>query len=339
MQQFADQQKKYEEMQLRNEEQMKLMRDLVLSQREAASTNTAAPAPATVATPNFQAFDSATELWTDYLSRFETFTAAHSVSAEKLPQVFLTNQNATTYKLLSNLAGQETPSKSVNELDMDQIKQYMKQQFDPKRFIVRERFRFWSDMKRKPGESVLELSARIRQAAVTCDFPTITDPLDEALRTRFICSVNNEAVLKALFKVKADELTFTRAVELATEVEEAAKVAKETVFGQRTAPQLVNKVPTSSTKPTAKKVPALNSDTKCYRCGKSSHLANVCRYKETVCNFCHKKGHLEVVCQKKLRSSSAKNEKQLKRIETVKFHHRDSKNAASYLYRIKKGFS
>ena len=56
----------------------------------------------------------------------------------------------------------------------------------------------WSK-NRKPGETIQELVARIRQDAVTCDFTSIKDPLDEALRTRFICSVNNEAVLKALF--------------------------------------------------------------------------------------------------------------------------------------------
>ena len=77
-------------------------------------------------------------------------------------------------------------------------------------------------MKRKPGKTILELSARIRQAAATCDFQSIDDPLDEALRIRFICSVNNEAVLKALFKVGADELTFTRAVAIAAETEDAA---------------------------------------------------------------------------------------------------------------------
>ena len=78
-------------------------------------------------------------------------------------------------------------------------------------------------MQRKPGESVLELAARIRQAAASCNFTAIKDPLDEALRTRFICSITNEAVLKALFKVKDNELTFSRAVEIAVETEDAPK--------------------------------------------------------------------------------------------------------------------
>ena len=60
----------------------------------------------------------------------------------------------------------------------------------------------------KPGEAIMELAARIRQAAVTCNFTAIKDPLDESLRTRFICSINNEAVLKARFTVKEDNLPF-----------------------------------------------------------------------------------------------------------------------------------
>ena len=66
-------------------------------------------------------------------------------------------------------------------------------------------------MKRKPGETIPELASRIRQDAATCDFQSIKDPLDEALRTKFICSVDNEAVLKTLFKLKDDELKFSNA--------------------------------------------------------------------------------------------------------------------------------
>jgi len=57
--------------------------------------------------------------------------------------------------------------------------------------------------------------------------------LDEALRTRFICSVNNEAVLKALFKMKADELDVTTAIQVAIQTEDATKVEKETVYGPK----------------------------------------------------------------------------------------------------------
>ena len=101
----------------------------------------------------------------------------------------------------------------------------MKYQFDPKRFVVRERLKFWSQMQCKLGESVLELAARIRQAATTCDFTAIKDPLDEALRTHFISSINNEAVLKALFNVKDEKF------EIAVKAEDATKIAKDLVYG------------------------------------------------------------------------------------------------------------
>uniref|UniRef100_A0A0L8HEX8 Reverse transcriptase domain-containing protein n=1 Tax=Octopus bimaculoides TaxID=37653 RepID=A0A0L8HEX8_OCTBM len=70
--------------------------------------------PSQVATPSFSAFDSTTELWTDYWSRFCTLTKAHSVPDSKKPKVFLTNQSSTVYKMLSNLAAQETPPRDIN---------------------------------------------------------------------------------------------------------------------------------------------------------------------------------------------------------------------------------
>ena len=79
---------------------------------------------------------------------------------------------------------------------------------------MREQCKFWSDQQRKPGETIQELAARIRQDAATCDFASIKDPQDEALHTRLICLVNNETVLEALFKIKDDELDFTRAIKV-----------------------------------------------------------------------------------------------------------------------------
>ena len=151
-----------------------------------------------VGSPTFVAFEPSTELWKDYLARFKTFMGANSIPNTKQPQVFLTNQSATRYKLLCTLASQFNPPKDVNELSLDEIIKMMEEQFDPKRFVVRERYKFWSDMNRKPGETVQELAARIRQQAATCDFAAIKDPQDESMRTKFICSIKNETVIKAL---------------------------------------------------------------------------------------------------------------------------------------------
>ena len=215
-----EQNKQHQEQMTMLQEQLKTLQSSLNNPRENVPTPMA----------SFQPFDSTSELWTDYLARFQTFVTANSIPDNKQAQIFLTNQSNSVYKMLSNLAAQQQPVKSIHEPTMNDIQTFMAEQFDPKR--CRERFKFWSDMKRKPGETIPELASRIRQDAATCDFQSIKDPLDEALRTKFICSVDNEAVLKTLFKLKDDELKFSNAIRVAQEVEEAAKVAKETVHGQ-----------------------------------------------------------------------------------------------------------
>ena len=241
------------------QEQLKILQSSLNNPRENVPTPMA----------SFQPFDSTSELWTDYLARFRTFVTANSIPDNKQAQIFLTNQSNSVYKMLSNLPAQQQPVKSIHELTMNDIQTFMAEQFDPKRFVVRERFKFWSDMKRKPGETIPELASRIRQDAATCDFQSIKDPLDEALRTKFICSVDNEAVLKTLFKLKDDELKFSNAIRVAQEVEEAAKVAKETVHGQpSTSVQKVYHAKSKTSKTQRK--------TACFRCGNSGHFSKAC---------------------------------------------------------------
>ena len=285
--QYQEQNKRHQEQMTMLQEQLKILQSSLNNPRENVPTPMA----------SFQPFDSTSELWTDYLARFRTFITANSIPDNKQAQIFLTNQSNSVYKMLSNLAAQQQPVKSIHELTMNDIQTFMAEQFDPKRFVVRERFKFWSDMKRKPGETITELASRIRQDAATCDFQSIKDPLDEALRTKFICSVDNEAVLKTLFKLKDDELKFSNAIRVAQEVEEAAKVAKETVHGQpSTSVQKVYHTKSKTSKTQEKK-------TACFRCGNSGHFSKACPHIKTICSFCKKTGHLQSVCMSRLRDN------------------------------------
>ena len=285
--QHQEQNKRHQEQMTMLQEQLKILQSSLNNPRENVPTPMA----------SFQPFDSTSELWTDYLARFRTFVTANSVPDNKQAQIFLTNQSNSVYKMLSNLAAQQQPVKSIHELTMNDIQTFMAEQFDPKRFVVRERFKFWSDMKRKPGETIPELASRIRQDAATCDFQSIKDPLDEVLRTKFICSVDNEAVLKTLFKLKDDELNFSNAIRVAQEVEEAAKVAKETVHGQpSTSVQKVYHAKSKTSKTQEKK-------TACFRCGNSGHFSKACPHIKAICSFCKKTGHLQSVCMSRLRDN------------------------------------
>ena len=81
-----------------------------------------------MSTPSFPPFDSTTELWQDYWSRFCTFVAASSIPDERKAQVFLTSQSPALYKQLSNLAAQKTPQKVINNLTMKKITELMEDQ-------------------------------------------------------------------------------------------------------------------------------------------------------------------------------------------------------------------
>ncbi|XP_067949821.1 AT-rich binding protein-like [Watersipora subatra] len=105
-------------------------------------------------TPNFTAFDPNTELWTDYLLRFWTFIGANSITEDRVPQMFLTNQSKVIYKQLTDWSDQQTPKKEVNKLTIEDIENYMMIQYNPRTFIVRERYRYWSNMKRNPEETI-----------------------------------------------------------------------------------------------------------------------------------------------------------------------------------------
>ena len=107
--------------------------------------------------------------------------------------------------MLSNIAAQQQPVKSIDELMMNDIQTLMAKQFNPKQFVARKRFSFWFDMKWKPSETIPELANRIQDEAA-CNFQSNKDFLDEALRTKFICLVNNEAVIKTLSSFGGEEM-------------------------------------------------------------------------------------------------------------------------------------
>ena len=137
-----------------------------------------------------------------YLLLFKTFVNDNSVHDEKKALVCLTNQISGTYKLITNYASQQDVPTTANAMKFSDITGFLSSHYDPTQITVRERYKFWSTIKRKPGETSSELAARIRQMATTCDFPVTKNPLDEAMRTCFICAINSEAILISLSSVR-----------------------------------------------------------------------------------------------------------------------------------------
>ena len=142
--------------------------------------------------------------------------------------------------------------------------------------------------------------------------------------------MDNEAVLKALFTLKNDELTFTKAIDMAQETEEAVRVAKETVYGQTSKP--VHKVgqpkskantPRASTHkakgtPQGKLDQSLSKGS-CGRSGKKNHASKDCPCTNDVCHCCQKKRHLQSVCMSKIKQhTGVRYLRQLDMVKTVR---------------------
>ncbi|ELT95882.1 hypothetical protein CAPTEDRAFT_202921 [Capitella teleta] len=119
--------------------------------------------------PTFGSFDSTSELWGDYWSRFITFCKAHSFPDLRRPSVFLMNQSSAIYKMLANLVAKQTLAMDINYLNLKKMEEHMEEQFHPIRFFARERYKFWLQIDCKPAETALQLAARIQQDAVTRD--------------------------------------------------------------------------------------------------------------------------------------------------------------------------
>ena len=185
-QQLQQQEERHQQQEERHQKQLALMQQQLDEQRKSVGTFASHNQ-----TPPFPAFDSTAKLWKDYLLRFKTFVSANSVTDDKLALVFLTNQTSDTYKLINNYASQQDTPTTADNMKFSDIAEFMSQHCDHIKFTVREKYRFWSSIARKPGETPTELAARVRQMATTCDFPAIKNPLDEAMRTCFICAINN----------------------------------------------------------------------------------------------------------------------------------------------------
>ena len=171
--------------------------------------------------------------------------------------------------------------------------------YDPKKFVVKERFTFWSSMGRNSGESIQQLADRARRLAATCNFSNIKNPLDASLTLWFICSLKSTKILTALLGKEEAELTFEKAVEEAARIE-ATESAARAVDNSRSGkvnrvqssqpPQQQSRNPSSNNKQQMDKAP-------CNSCGKTGHFRSKCQHRDATCNYCKKKGHIEEACR------------------------------------------
>ena len=175
-----------------------------------------------------------------------------------------------------------------------------------------QRLKFNSRFREK-GESIATYVAALRKLTEYCDFG---DNLNNMLRDRLVCSVNDERIQRRL--LSEVDLTFERAFKLAQAAESADKDTRHLkardagtsspgIHYQASKPQALwkkNLKKQHSTPQTPKQQRYV-----CWRCG-GDHLAPNCRHMDVICKSCQKEGHFANMCRSKPGADARKPYKQ-----------------------------
>ena len=140
---------------------------------------------------NLESFNPVSEVFTDYLERFEFYCVANEVRAEsKKKAVFLTSIGQAIFEKVKALISPQ----SLDATPFEEIKNTLKGHFSPAKIEIAERYRFFQ-RKQSSGESVVEYVASLRKLAVHCNFGT---HLDTALRDQFVWVVQHQMSERAV---------------------------------------------------------------------------------------------------------------------------------------------
>ena len=236
-------------------------------------------------------FEEGKEDWTQYIERLEHFFVANSATDnDKKRSILLTVMGPSAYKLLRSLMSPAKPG----DKSFEELVTAMKLHHNPAPSVIVQRYKFNSRFRRE-GESVAKFVSELRSLSEFCNYgPT----LDDMLRDRLVCGVNDDHIQRRL--LAEEKLTFQKAMEVAVAMETAASNAR---MLQGSAMQPASRVSDGDVHKVQSSGKLLTAAVACYRCGKSNHLAQQCRFKTVKCHGCGKIGHIVKVC----RSTALKN--------------------------------
>ena len=230
-------------------------------------------------TPSFNINE---EDWNTYIDRLSFYFEANDIVTQKKKKaILLTVCGIPTYRTICNLLLPQSPK----DVDFDTIVDKMSQHLQPRQPVSLLRYKF-NKAVRKEGQSISEYVNFLRQLAKTCSFD---GHLDEMLRDRLICGVNDQRIQRKLL-AQAD-ITFERALTIA--------LAEEAAANQTSELQTRTNVYKISNREPQKKFLDRNAMI-CYRCN-GHHSHEICRFKDMECRFCRKIGHIERACKSKNR--------------------------------------
>ena len=220
-------------------------------------------------------FEPLAESFSVYVKQVNLFFTANEMPEDKRVPVFLTIVGKSTYALLRSLLQSSLPK----DKKFEAITEILKKHCQPALSVIAEWFQFHKRTQ-KEEESVAEYVAKLKRLSTHCQFEAY---LDDALRDCLVCRLRKELTQKRL--LLEDQLTFTKAVEMAQNIE---SIDKQTLA-----------IKNAATVPSGLNNQISSLSTTCYWCGKLNHTASQCCYKDVDCLKCGKRGHLKAVCHSK----------------------------------------
>jgi hypothetical protein len=234
-------------------------------------------------------FDPNNTVFSEYKERLDYYFIANDIEddePDKKKAVFLTIIGPKQYSLLRDLcAPQKIADKTYEELC-----KLMQNHHEPVPPMYLQRTKFESRI-RKPGESVQQFVAAIREISEHCNFG---DTLEERLCERIVRGINDEHIQRQLLREK--DLNLQKAIDIAQSTAITAQGAKEIINSESHASgSNINVLRNKSFKPQKQ----FQSHSKvCMRCGKD-HKGVQCKFKDSECYKCGKTGHIQAVCRSK----------------------------------------
>ncbi|CAC5377041.1 unnamed protein product [Mytilus coruscus] len=200
--------------------------------------------------------------------------------------IFLSVCGKNIYKLIRDLLAPAKPgTKSLTVLT-----KLVKDHRDPVPSEIIQRFKF-NRRTRHSDESVRTFIAALRSLTKHCIYG---DTLNAMLRDRLVVGIKSDSIQRRM--LAEPNLTFDKALEIATAMETAEKNAQDIPASgtNATIQKQVNKISKSYTRNNS----GNSEQGDCYRCG-GNHLAIDCRFKKAKCHICKKKGHIAKKCRNK----------------------------------------
>ena len=214
-------------------------------------------------------FDPDSDDWQLYVERLDFYFVANKITdGEQKWAILLSACGGRVYAVLRDLCQPGKPG----DFSLTVLLKILSDHFTPKPSVIVERFKFHSKV-RQQGQSVATFVAELRRLTEHCGFGSA---LDDMLRDRLVCGINDDRIQRRLLSEPDDKLTLARAVELATSMETAAKDVAE--LQQSVAEgSSVHKVQPGASE---RQPPAAGG---CFRCG-GNHSPADCQFIDAVCS-------------------------------------------------------